>query len=54
MQPWVGPHFLDLNERVVGRELHRRAKTRRVGGTAEGVLKTLEAERVKLQRERAP
>jgi pyruvate ferredoxin oxidoreductase alpha subunit len=53
VQPWVGPHFLDLNERVVGRELHRRAKKRRVGGTAEGVLKTLEAERARLQTERA-
>jgi pyruvate ferredoxin oxidoreductase alpha subunit len=44
VQPWAGPHFLDLNERVVGRELHRRSKTRRVGGSAEGVLKTLAAE----------
>ena len=43
-QPWEGPHFLDLNERVVGRELHRRSKTRRVGGSAEGVLKTLAEE----------
>ena len=23
IQPWEGPHFLDLNERVVARELHR-------------------------------
>ncbi len=46
IQPWEGPHFLDLNERVVARELHRRSKTRRVGPAAEGVLKQLEQERV--------
>ena len=46
IQPWEGPHFLDLNERVVARELHRRSKTRRVGPAAEGVLKQLEQARV--------
>ena len=46
VQPWEGPHFLDLNERVVARELHRRSKTRRVGPAAEGVLKQLEQARV--------
>ena len=46
VQPWEGPHFLDLNERVVGRELHRRGKTRRVGPAAEGLLKELEKERL--------
>ena len=45
-QPWEGPHFLDLNERVVGHELHRRKKARRVGPAAEGILKELEKERV--------
>jgi pyruvate ferredoxin oxidoreductase alpha subunit len=52
VQPWEGPHFLDLNERVVARELHRRAKTRRVGGSAEGVLKQLDALRAAEQTER--
>ncbi len=46
MQPWQGPHFLDLNERVVGHELDRRNKTRRVGPAAEGILKELEKQRV--------
>jgi pyruvate ferredoxin oxidoreductase alpha subunit len=54
VQPWEGPHFLDLNERVVGRELHRRAKKRRVGGVAEGLLKQLEVERAAKLAERAP
>ena len=45
-QPWEGPHFLDLNERVVGHELHRRKMARRVGPAAEGILKELEKERV--------
>ena len=44
-QPWEGPHFLDLNERVIGRELHRRSKTRKSGPAAENILKILEAER---------
>jgi pyruvate ferredoxin oxidoreductase alpha subunit len=52
IQPWEGPHFLDLNERVVARELHRRMKTRRVGGAAEGVLKQLERERTEKLAER--
>jgi len=52
IQPWEGPHFLDLNERVVARELHRRGKTRRVGPAAEGVLRQLERERVARQAER--
>jgi pyruvate ferredoxin oxidoreductase alpha subunit len=43
--PWEGPHFLDLNERVIGRELHRRGKTRRAGPAAENILKIIEAER---------
>ena len=51
-QPWEGPHFLDLNERVVARELHRRGKTRRVGPTAEAILKQLEVERVEKLAER--
>ncbi len=46
IQPWEGTHFLDLNERVVARELHRRGKARRAGPAAEGVLIELEKERV--------
>ena len=54
VQPWEGPHFLDLNERIVARELHRRSKTRRVGPAAEGVLKQLEQARVDKLTEVAP
>jgi pyruvate ferredoxin oxidoreductase alpha subunit len=39
VQPWEGTHFLDLNERVVGREIHRTRKTRRSGPTAENILR---------------
>jgi pyruvate ferredoxin oxidoreductase alpha subunit len=46
IQPWEGPHFLDLNERVIAREIHRRSKTRRSGPAAEGILKEVEKERV--------
>lgn len=52
IQPWEGPHFLDLNERVAARELHRRGKTRRAGPAAEGILKQLEKERVEKLAER--
>jgi pyruvate ferredoxin oxidoreductase alpha subunit len=45
VQPWEGPLFLDLNERVVARELHRRGKARRSGPAAENILKILERER---------
>lgn len=45
VQPWQGVHFLDLNERVVAREIHRRGKARRTGPTAEAILKQLEFER---------
>jgi pyruvate ferredoxin oxidoreductase alpha subunit len=41
LQPWDGTHFLDLNERVVGREIHRTRKTRRSGPTAENILRQL-------------
>jgi pyruvate ferredoxin oxidoreductase alpha subunit len=41
VQPWEGTHFLDLNERVVGREIHRRRKSRRSGPTAENILREL-------------
>ena len=44
-KPWEGPHFLDLNEKIVGRELHRRGKARRSGPAAENILKILETER---------
>jgi pyruvate ferredoxin oxidoreductase alpha subunit len=37
----LGRHFLDLNERVVGREIHRSRKTRRSGPTAENILRQL-------------
>ncbi|MCI4678157.1 pyruvate ferredoxin oxidoreductase [Rhodoblastus acidophilus] len=39
--PWEGAHFLDLNEHVVGREIHRVRKTRRSGSTAENILRQL-------------
>ncbi len=39
--PWEGPFFLDLNERVVGREIHRVRKVRRSGSTAENILRQL-------------
>ena len=45
IQPWEGPHFLDLNERVIAREIHRRGKARRSGPAAENILKILEKER---------
>ncbi len=45
VQPWSGVHFLDLNERVVAREIHRRGKARRAGPAAEAILKQLEIER---------
>ena len=41
VQPWEGTHFLDLNERVIGREIHRTGKTRRSGPTAENILRQL-------------
>ena len=47
IQPWDGPHFLDLNERAAASEIHRRGKTRRAGPAAEGILKQVEEERVK-------
>ncbi|MEJ1157613.1 transketolase C-terminal domain-containing protein [Prosthecomicrobium sp. N25] len=40
-EPWEGTHFLDLNERVVGREIHRTRKHRRSGPTAEAILRHL-------------
>jgi pyruvate ferredoxin oxidoreductase alpha subunit len=39
--PWDGPYFLDLNERVVGHEIHRGRKVRRSGSTAENILRQL-------------
>jgi pyruvate ferredoxin oxidoreductase alpha subunit len=45
IQPWEGPHFLDLNERVIAREIHRRGKARRAGPAAENILKIIEKER---------
>jgi pyruvate ferredoxin oxidoreductase alpha subunit len=43
-QPWEGTHFLDLNDRLVGREIHHARKTRRSGSTAENLLRKLAAE----------
>ena len=40
-QPWEGTHFLDLNEHIVGREIHRRGMKRRSGPTAENILREL-------------
>jgi pyruvate ferredoxin oxidoreductase alpha subunit len=45
IQPWEGPHFLDLNERVIAREIHRKGKARRSGPSAENMLKLLESAR---------
>jgi len=53
VQPWEGPHFLDLNERVAASEIHRRGKARRAGPAAEGILKQVEQERVKKLEETA-
>ena len=54
-QPWEGPHFLDLNERVIAREIHRRGKKRRTGASAEAVLMQLakQEEEKRLAREAA-
>jgi pyruvate ferredoxin oxidoreductase alpha subunit len=41
VQPWEGTHFLDLNERVVGREIHQTRKRRRSGPTAENILRRM-------------
>ncbi len=45
IHPWSGVHFLDLNERLVAREIHRRGKARRTGPTAEAILRELEVQR---------
>lgn len=42
-QPWEGPHFLDLNEDIIGKELHHVRKVRRSGPTAENLLRRLSA-----------
>jgi pyruvate ferredoxin oxidoreductase alpha subunit len=41
VQPWEGIHFLDLNEAIVAKELHRARKLRRSGPTAENILRRL-------------
>jgi len=53
IQPWSGPHFLDLNEPIVAREVHRRGQARRAGPAAEAILKQLEAQRAEREAERA-
>jgi len=42
VQPWEGIHFLDLNEQIVAKELHRARKVRRSGPTAENILRVLD------------
>ena len=44
-QPWEGAHFLDLNEEIVGKELHHVRKVRRSGPTAENLLRRLGQDR---------
>jgi pyruvate ferredoxin oxidoreductase alpha subunit len=41
VQPWEGAHFLDLDEKLVAKELHRSRKVRRSGPTAENILRQL-------------
>ena len=41
VQRWEGTHFLDLNEQVVSREIHRIGVTRHSGPTAENILRHL-------------
>ncbi len=41
IQPWEGAHFLDLDEKLVAKELHRSRKVRRSGPTAENILRQL-------------
>jgi pyruvate ferredoxin oxidoreductase alpha subunit len=43
-QPWEGMHFLDLNEKVVAKEIHYVRKVRRSGPTAENILRRLSRE----------
>jgi len=43
---WEGPRFVDLDEKVVARELHRSARERRCGPSAEHVLKATEREKI--------
>jgi pyruvate ferredoxin oxidoreductase alpha subunit len=41
VEPWEGSHFLDLNEKIVAKELHYVRKVRRSGPTAENLLRRL-------------
>jgi pyruvate ferredoxin oxidoreductase alpha subunit len=41
--PWEGMHFLDLNEKVVEKEIDHVARVRRSGPTAENVLRRMTA-----------
>jgi pyruvate ferredoxin oxidoreductase alpha subunit len=41
VQPWEGAHFLDLDEAIIAKELHRVRKVRRSGPTAEAILRHL-------------
>ncbi|MEZ5841596.1 MAG: transketolase C-terminal domain-containing protein [Hyphomicrobiales bacterium] len=44
VQPWEGTHFLDLNERIVARNIHRSRKVRRSGPIAENLLRQMATE----------
>jgi pyruvate ferredoxin oxidoreductase alpha subunit len=44
VRPWEGAHFLDLNEKVVAKEIHYVRKVRRSGPTAENILRRLSRE----------
>jgi hypothetical protein len=43
-EQWEGVHFLDLNEEIIAKELHRVRKVRRSGPTAENILRHLTRE----------
>ncbi len=44
VQPWEGTHFLDLNERIVARNIHRSRKVRRSGPIAENLIRQMATE----------
>jgi pyruvate ferredoxin oxidoreductase alpha subunit len=41
VEPWEGMHFLDLNDTIIGKEIHHVRKVRRSGPTAENILRRL-------------
>jgi pyruvate ferredoxin oxidoreductase alpha subunit len=40
-EPWEGMHFLDLNDTIIGKEIHHVRKVRQSGPTAENILRRL-------------